>query len=340
MFEFGLPWVFVTLPLALLCFIFLPANKQEQSGLKVPFFHSLDQYVTRTGSSKNNRLFRLGILSLIWLLLVTAAAKPQWIGEKINLPTSGRDLLVAVDISGSMKQPDMVVEGEQIPRINVVKYIVGEFIERREGDRLGLVLFGSNAYLQSPLTFDRATVKQFLLEAQLGFAGEQTAIGDAIGLSVKRLRDRPADKRVLILLTDGANTAGEVDPRQAADLAKLAGVKIYTVGIGADSMEVEQNSFFRNFKRTINPSRDLDEDTLNYIADTTGGQYFRARSPQELNKIYTLFDSLEPIEQDEKSFRPVSTLYYYPLLTALILSFLLACAIILRPYFYSYFARK
>jgi Ca-activated chloride channel family protein len=159
-----------------------------------------------------------------------------------------------------------------------------------------------------------------LQEAQLGFAGQQTAIGDAIGLAIKRLRDRPESSRVLILLSDGANTAGEVDPRQAADLAKLAGVKIYTIGLGADEM-IQQTLFGR---RRINPSADLDEDTMRYIAQHTGGQYFRARSPEELVQIYAELDELEPIEQDDEVFRPVSALFHWPLAAALLLSFLVA----------------
>src|SRR5690606_5617973 len=155
------------------------------------------------------------VLSLIWLLCVAAAARPQWVGEPVQLSATGRDLLLAVDISGSMETPDMEVQNRNLQRIDVVKFVVSGFVKRRENDRLGLILFGSNAYLQVPLTFDRATVQTLLQEAQLGFAGQQTAIGDAIGLAIKRLRDRPESSRVLILLSDGANTAGEVDPRQA-----------------------------------------------------------------------------------------------------------------------------
>jgi Ca-activated chloride channel homolog len=218
-----------------------------------------------------------------------------------------------------METPDMSFEGRELQRVDVVKYVVGDFVERRQSDRLGLILFGSQAYLQSPLTFDRMTVQKLLQEAQLGFAGQQTAIGDAIGLAVKRLRDRPADSRVLVLLTDGANTAGEVDPRQAADLAKLAGIKIYTVGVGADEM-VQQTFFGR---RTVNPSADLDEGTLRYIAEQTGGLYFRARNPEELIQIYGELDKLEPIEQKDATFRPIKALYYWPLALALCLSLLL-----------------
>jgi Ca-activated chloride channel family protein len=234
-----------------------------------------------------------------------------------------RDLLLAVDISGSMKTPDMVWRGQEINRLDTVKIVVGDFVVRRESDRLGLVLFGTNAYLQAPLTFDRNTVNRLLQEAQLGFAGEKTAIGDAIGLATKRLRQRPDNSRVLILLTDGANTAGQVTPLKAAQLAAQSGIKVYTIGVGADEMK-QAGLFGSNFgSRTINPSRDLDEGTLRSIAEETGGEYFRARSPKDLEEIYTLMDTLEPIEQEAETFRPTQALFYWPLLWALGISLLL-----------------
>lgn len=324
MFHFEWPWIFLLLPLPLLVYLLAPRARHESAALRVPFFHRAERALGENRSLGGGASWsRMLLLTLIWLALVAAAARPEWLGEPISLPSAGRDLLVAVDFSGSMETRDMIVEDQQIPRILVVKHVVGQFLQRRENDRVGLIIFGSNAYLQSPLTFDRKTVDTLLQEAQLGFAGERTAIGDAIGLAVKRLRDRPEAQRVLIVLTDGANTAGEVEPRKAADLAKQAGVKIYTVGVGADEMMV-RGGFFGGYERRINPSADLDEDTLRYIADTTGGQYFRARDPQELETIYATLDQLEPIEQDAEVFRPSRTLYYWPLGCALLLSFFCA----------------
>lgn len=320
MFEFAWPWVFLILPLPLLVYLLTPALNRQEAALRVPFFQQIaGLQLSESNRTSRHWLQRL-VLGLIWLLCVAAAARPQWVGEPVQLPATGRDLLLAVDISGSMETPDMVVQNRNLQRIDVVKFVVSDFVKRRENDRLGLILFGSNAYLQAPLTFDRATVQALLQEAQLGFAGQQTAIGDAIGLAIKRLRDRPESSRVLILLSDGANTAGEVDPRQAADLAKLSGVKIYTIGLGADEM-IQQTLFGR---RRINPSADLDEDTMRYIAQHTGGQYFRARNPEELVQIYAELDRLEPIEQDDEVFRPVSALFHWPLAVALLLSFVLA----------------
>lgn len=320
MLNFAWPWVFALAPLPLLVFWLAPRRESHETAVRVPFYSVLAQAGATRASGSGGSLFQKGLLALLWICCLLAAARPQWVGDPVNLPATGRDLLLAVDISGSMETPDMNIRGRELPRIDVVKYVVSDFVERRESDRLGLILFGSAAYLQAPLTFDRATVKTLLMDAQLGFAGQQTAIGDAIGLAIKRLRDRPTDSRVLILLTDGANTAGEVEPKQAADLARLAGVKIYTVGVGADQM-VQQTLFGR---RTVNPSADLDEGTLRYIAEHTGGQYFRARDPQELIQIYDELDKLEPVEQDAATFRPISALYYWPLAAGFILSLLLA----------------
>ena len=298
--------------------------------LRAPFFARAAELSSSTSTVSNKALkIKPILLIFIWCLLLLAAAKPQWLGEPQTIEASGRDLLVAVDISGSMETADMQVSNERFQRIVIVKYVVGEFLERRESDRMGLILFGTNAYLQAPLTFDRKTVSRLLREAQLGFAGEKTAIGDAIGLAIKRLKDRPESQRVVILLTDGANTAGEVAPRQAADLAKQAGVKIYTIGVGAEEMVVNQG-FFGN--RRINPSADLDEATLNYIAETTGGRYFRAKNPEELEQIYALLDQLEPVEQEEETFRPVASLFYWPLAGALVLSLLLALIVLSQPW--------
>jgi Ca-activated chloride channel family protein len=200
--------------------------------------------------------------------------------------------------------------------------VAADFIEHRQGDRIGLILFGEQAYLQTPLTFDLKTVQTLLSEAVIGLAGQATAIGDAIGLAVKRLRQHKHSNKVLILLTDGANTAGTVSPLVAADLAAKENLKIYTIGIGADEMIVRD--FFGS--RRINPSADLDEATLKAIAKKTGGKYFRARDTDELRQIYKLLDKLEPVEKDLQHFRPRIALYPWPLGAALGLGALLMIA--------------
>jgi len=257
---------------------------------------------------------------VLWLLLVVAAARPQWIGEPVGLPTSGRDLMLAVDISGSMAIPDFSINGEEVTRLAVVKRAAGDFIARRRGDRVGLILFGSQAYVQTPLTFDRETVSTMLQETAIGLAGKETAIGDAIGLAVKRLKEQPAGSRVLVLLTDGANTAGEVPPKQAGELAKEQGLRIYTIGVGADSMEVD--SLFGS--RTVNPSRDLDDNPLRHLAQSTGGIYLRAKNTEALANIYAELDRLEPASTDTELFRPKTELFIWPLGLALSISVLMA----------------
>ncbi len=329
MLEFQYPWLLLLLPLPWLVYRWVPARKKEDPALRVPFYEDLYTPHALSAAQPVMQKLPLGLLIALWCCTLLAGAAPRWIGDPINLPVSGRDLLLAVDISGSMDTADMQLQGQEVNRLTVVKKVVSEFVERRKSDRLGLVLFGTNAYLQAPLTFDRKAVQTLLQEAQLGFAGEKTAIGDAIGLAVKRLRQRPADSRVLILLTDGANTAGEVSPLQAAELAAQADVKIYTLGIGADEMVVP-GLFGTNFgSRRINPSADLDEKTLSAIAEQTGGRYFRARNPEELEAIYSLLDSLEPIEQEAETFRPTKSLFHWPLGLGFLLSLLLAAQVLL-----------
>lgn len=322
MIQFVWPWVFWLLPLPFLVYKGIPKARKYDAALYVPFYQDVVAFENRQYSPARAGFIKVFLLLLMWCLLVLAISRPQWIGEPVALPSSGRDLMLAVDISGSMEEfKDMLLDGKQVSRITIAKKVVNEFIERRTGDRVGLLLFGTEAYLQVPLTFDRKTVKTLFNESQVGFAGEKTSIGDAIGLAVKRLKERPDESRVLILLTDGMNTAGKVEPLQAGQLAAQTGVKIYTIGVGADEMMIRD--FFGS--RRVNPSAELDEETLQKIADLTGGQYFRARDPEELEKIYKLIDKLEPVKQEDETFRPVKALFYLPLSGALILSFLAAC---------------
>ncbi|MDX1319228.1 MAG: VWA domain-containing protein [Oceanospirillum sp.] len=308
--HFVWPWIFLMLPLPWLVYRFMPPAAPRHYRLRVAWL-SPNQSV-KSGTLRNQRkTLRLLVGSWLWLLLLVAAAHPQWIGEPQPLPNKGRDLMLAVDISGSMQMDDMVLNKQRIDRLSAVKEIVSDFVLRREGDRLGLIVFGTQAYLHVPMSHDRKTVSAQLSEIELRMAGDQTAIGDAIGLGVKRLKEQPEDGRILILLTDGANTAGAIDPIQAAQLAAGQKLKIYTIGIGADELEVE--SLF-GLTRRINPSQDLDEITLRNIAGATGGSYFRARSTEELEAIYRELDRLEPIEQEAQVFRPRHSLMHWPLL--------------------------
>jgi len=320
--RFQWVWVFLVLPLPLLTrYLLSPETGDRDAALRTPFMEDFADLADARPAQLNSRWSVL-VAAMAWLLLVTAAARPQWVGEPIELPASGRDLMLAVDLSGSMDAKDFVLNGRAVDRLTATKAVAGEFIQRREGDRLGLILFGENAYLQTPLTFDRKTVHTLLDESVIGLAGKKTAIGDAIGLAVKRLRENASESRVLILLTDGANTAGEISPARAAELAARAELKIYAIGVGADEMVVQ--SLFG--QRRVNPSQDLDEDTLRDVAQKTGGRYFRARNTAELEQIYQLLDELEPVEVESLSFRPTVGLFYWPLTIALLLAIALIIA--------------
>ena len=212
-----------------------------------------------------------------------------------------------------MQTQDMEVNGQAVDRLVMVKHVLSDFIAQRVGDRLGLILFADTAYLQAPLTFDRATVQTLLDDTVLGLVGESTAIGDAIGLAAKRLQGRNVSKKVLILLTDGQNTAGNITPEQALELAIAENLTIYPIGVGADRMIV--NSLFG--QRAVNPSAELDEVLLTRIANDTGGQYFRARDTQELQQIYAILNRIEPIVDESQTIRPQRSLFYYGVLFGL-----------------------
>jgi Ca-activated chloride channel homolog len=304
-------WMLLALPVPWLLRRFASRQKLDRgAALEVPVASPLAGLAT--AQAVGGRRSRAAIaLWIVWGLAVLAAARPQHVGEPLALPVSGRDLLLAVDLSGSMEEQDFVLGDTAVDRLTATKVVADDFIEHRVGDRVGLILFGREAYLQTPLTFDRETVRKLLAESAIGLAGKETAIGDAIGLAIRTLEDSNVgdDRRVLILLTDGANTAGEVDPRKAADLAAQRKMVIYTIGVGADAMTVR--TLFG--ERQINPSADLDEETLTAIAETTGGRYFRARDTGELAEIYGILDELEPAESDEEGFRPVTELFFWPL---------------------------
>lgn len=328
MIEFLWIWALAFLPLPLLVRL-LPAKKQQQqAALMVP---QLTRGMQSVEKPANKRRMNLFLATLAWIALVLAASRPQLLGEPISIPSEGRDLMLAVDLSGSMEMEDMMVNNRTVNRLQMIKFVMDDFIERRIGDRIGLILFGDTAYLQAPLTYDRETVKQLLAESVIKLVGERTAIGDAVGLAVKRFRLKDESNRVLVLLTDGQNTAGNLDPAQAKELAVAENITIYTIGVGADQMVTR--GFFGN--RRINPSAELDEEMLTDLAQSTGGQYFRARDTQELEAIYTTLDMLEPIERESRQMRPLQALFYYPLAVSLLITALMALLPLLAPVFRS-----
>ena len=310
MFEFAWPWLFLLLPLPWLLRRALPPTTPGQA-LRLP--QPGLRPALAGGSTVSS--FTPWLLALSWLCLVVAAARPQWVGPPQAQVRSGRALMLAVDLSGSMRTPDMELAGQPVSRFGAVKAIAGNFINRRRGDEMGLILFGSQAFLVTPVTYDLDAVRAQLQGVAVGLAGSETAIGDAIAIAVKRLSALPAQARVLVLLTDGVNNAGSISPRQAARAAKAAGVRIYTVGIGATRMRVP--GFFGS--QIVNPSADLDAGMLTKIADETGGRFFRATDSDQLTDAYRTIDALEPMPQHGPSLRPRQEWFTWPLGAALLL---------------------
>jgi Ca-activated chloride channel family protein len=309
MITFEYPWIFLILPLPFILRLMLKPKSEDTSAALLTPMYSHWRNIGNNNEQHSIIKSLYLLASLSWVFLVIAAANPLWLDEPVSQIREGRDLMLAVDISGSMDTRDMIIENKEYPRLSVTKSVLDGFIKRRKNDQLGLILFGQQAFLQTPLTFDHKTISQMLNEAVIGLAGAQrTAVGDAIGLAVKRLKKRNTKNKVLVLLTDGANNTG-VDPIKASELAALAEIKIYTIGVGADQLEVD--GFFG--KRVVNPSQDLDEKSLRKIAENTSGKYFRARNPKELVEIYKILDKLEPNEIEAEMIRPQKSLFFLPL---------------------------
>ncbi len=313
MIHLAWPWMALLLPLPWLMYMWRRAAEPRGAIVFVPMAMALPVSATQAaGASRTGRW----IFAAIWLLLVAAAMRPQWLGEPQPIPTTGRRLMLAIDVSGSMATQDMA-GGES--RLRVVQQVAGRFIDGRHGDRVGLILFGTQPYLQAPLSADLTTVHHFLDEAVIGVAGTETAIGDAIGLAIKRLRAEataghpaPPGQTVLVLLTDGVNDAGAMPPLEAAKLAAQSGLRIYTIGVGA----ADDGGFFG----AGGGDSDLDEATLQQIAKLTGGEYFRATDADALQAVYRQIDRLEPAAGTEQWLRPADEWFNWPLAAALLLS--------------------
>jgi Ca-activated chloride channel family protein len=310
---FAWPWLLLALPLPLLSRWLLPAARTIGAALRVPYDARLDAIVQAPGHAlRGGRVHPL--LVLAWILLCIAAARPQQLGEAVQPPQVGRDLMLALDLSGSMGEPDMELGGRPVDRLTAAKAVLADFLDRRAGDRVGLLVFGRRAYALTPLTLDRDSVREQLGDSVVGLAGQETAIGDAIGLAVKRLRTQPAEQRVVILLTDGVNTAGTLDPAKAAELARGEHVRVHTVAFGGEGAL----SLF-GFKLPMPGAGDeIDETSLRAIARQTGGRFFRARDTGELAGIYAEIDRLEPVRRPGQAVRPRLERYAWPLSAALL----------------------
>lgn len=315
MFELALPWVLLFFPVPFLIWFFIPrARIQLPAALKVPFFSAMTGIVDPKKRAMS-RQKTIPLFGLIWFLALFALSGPRWVGPPIPLTRESYNIMLALDLSGSMEVPDRMLHGRPASRLSVVKQAAIQFVNDRVGDKIGLIVFGSRAYLQTPLTYDRPNVLMRINDATVGLAGKTTAIGDALGLAIKRLQSVPKQGRVIILLTDGVNNAGVLEPLKAAELARLDNIKIYTIGLGS---EEDPRSFGGIF---MNLSADLDEETLKKVAKMTGGRYFRATDLQSLQSIYQTINQMEKVSQDEATIRPQREYYLWPLALAFALLF-------------------
>ena len=310
---FAWPWLLLALPLPWVVRWLLPPARQAGAALKVPYGDRLDAIATQAGHAYARGV---GVLAWVaWALLCVAAARPQQLGELVRPPQAGRDLMLAVDLSGSMSDEDMQLGGGLVDRLTAAKAVLADFLDRRSGDRVGLIVFGQKAYALTPMTLDLDTVREQLDDSVVGLAGRETAIGDAIGLAVKRLKPKTAAQQsskqnVLILLTDGVNTAGMLDPLKAAELARDNGVRIHAIAFGGEGGGL---SVFGIPLHLPGGGEDIDETTLKRIADLTGGKEFRARDTEQLAGIYAEIDRLEPVKRPGQSVRPRIERYPWPL---------------------------
>jgi len=310
--EFAYPWWILALPLPLVAYFALPAYKERKSSVKVPFFRRLVELTgekpSRGAVVLERMLFQKAWLVISWVLIVGALAKPQWVGEPIIIEKSGRDLMIAVDLSGSMDATDFLNDsGQQVDRLTAVKSVLTEFITQRVHDRLGLIVFGDAPFLQAPFTEDHDTWLTLLAETEAGMAGMSTAFGDAIGLSIKAFDNSDIENRVLIVLTDGNDTGSKVPPVDAAKVADQLGVTIYTIAIGDPETTGEEA---------------LDIETLQRIAEITSGGYYQAFDREQLENVYHQINALEPAVFESLSYRPKQSLHHY-LLSIVMVGYLL-----------------
>jgi Ca-activated chloride channel family protein len=303
MLEFAHPWLFLCLPLPLLAYWILPVYKESKDSIQVPFFQRLVNLTGQTPGKGSvvlpRELLQRVLLVVSWLLIVIAMARPEWLGDPIVREKSARDLMIAVDLSGSMEVADFrTADGENISRLNAVKSVLQEFVDQRQHDRLGLIVFGDAAYLQAPFTEDHSAWMTLLNETEIGMAGQSTVFGDAIGLAIKLFENTDTDNRVLIVLTDGNDTGSKVPPVDAAKVAAQYDITIYTIAVGDPATTGEEA---------------LDLDVLQRIAELTGGGYYQALDRKQLEQAYRAINDLEPELFESLSHRPRTSLHHYPL---------------------------
>ncbi len=310
MVELAQPWLLLMLPLPLLSFWLLPPHRQRVSSLRVPFFDALVEVAGAEASSgavvMRRRIMQMVLVCLAWILVVLGLAEPEWVGEPIVRSEAARDVMLAIDLSGSMDTRDFPDEsGNEVRRMDAVQRVVDQFVAEREGDRVGLIVFGSRPYVQLPFSRDLETARALVDLMDVGMAGPQTALGDAIGLAIRAFESSEVSSRLLILLTDGNDTASTMSPVNAAGIARLAGVEIYTIGIGDPEAQGEDR---------------VDFEVLKSVAEETGGRFFDARDENALAQVYRRIDEMAPAEIRTQSWRPRQSLVHWPAGAVVVLS--------------------
>lgn len=315
MFQFYFPWAALLLPLPYLVCRFFPKKRDlDVPEIHFPGMQRLKKAFPASQLSAHKNLLFYSLLSLSWLCLIIALMQPERVDQVNQVKNKGYDLMLAVDVSGSMQAVDFSTSTKTLSRLDVIKDVVGKFALGREGDRLGLITFGEHAYLHVPLTLDTLAVSRTLNDTAAGMAGQKTAIGDAIGMSVKTLRDRPAGSRVLVLLTDGEDNASSIPPLEAAKIAKQYGIRIYTIGIGKKGAVPFPNGFGGYGMVEMS----IDEELLKEIAELTGGSYYHADNQKKLEAIYAKINKLEKTDSNETTFVIREPYYQYPLSAAMV----------------------
>jgi len=308
MLTFAHLWIFALLPLPWLVRAVLPPRRMARVAVRVPFGDRLRAATAEGGSVSRvtKQASRQLVPALVWLLVLAALARPQWIAAPLTKAIPTRDLLLLVDLSGSMRQEDFTsAAGQKVDRLTAVKEVLGDFLVRRDGDRVGLVVFGDAPFLQAPFSTDLSLSRRLLDETAIGMAGPRTAFGDAIGLGVTLFDNSDAPAKTIIALTDGNDTASQVPPAEAARVAKQRGIRIHTVAMGDPTTVGEEK---------------LDVEALRGVAQSSGGSYFFAGDRQQLVGIYAELDKIETRQVKVISHRPRNDLFYWPLLAALVLS--------------------
>jgi Ca-activated chloride channel family protein len=318
--SLAFPWVLLALPLPWIVWRFVPPYREKVPAVRFPFFRQIVSAMDMTPGAGSVVLarsrFQMAIAVLIWCLMVLGLAAPERVGEPIEITKAARDIVLAIDISGSMDEVDFLTpDGSRIQRFAAVQGVVRSFVEARDGDRMALIVFGSQVYLQSPLTEDLATIVELLEETEVGMAGPQTVLGDAMGLSIRTFEASEIEQRLLILLSDGADTASRMSPVNAAEIAKSKGVEIFTIAVGDPNASGENR---------------VDVQTLKDIANRTGGSYFFAGDLAALEQVYERIDELTPRVVETLSYRQRQSLNHLPLGLAALMGLLAVSFLYLR----------